>query len=73
MLELKNVLTAHSPIATTIANHSHPPSQSRIQLTYNGLKSRVNVIEGLENFVEENIRVGKEEAGTSAFNEAYDK
>ena len=35
--------------------------------------SRVNVTEGLKKFAEERIRVGKEEAGTSAFNQAYDK
>ena len=42
-------------------------------LTYDGFKSHVNVTEGLKNFAEERIRVGKEEAGTSAFNQAYDK
>ena len=42
-------------------------------LTYDGLKSHVNVTEGLKNFAEERIRVGKEEAGTSAFNQFYDK
>ena len=42
-------------------------------LTYDGFKSHVNVTEGLEKFVEERIRVVKEEAGTSAFNQAYDK
>ena len=42
-------------------------------LTYDGFKSHVNVTEGLENFADERIRVGKEEAGTSAFNQAYDK
>ena len=42
-------------------------------LTYDGFNSRVNVTEGLESFGEERIRVGKEEAGTSAFNQAYDK
>ena len=42
-------------------------------LTYDGFKSHVNVTEGLENFAEERIRVGNEEAGTSAFNQAYDK
>ena len=41
-------------------------------LTYDGFKSHVNVTEGLEIFAEESIRVGKEEAGTSAFNQAYD-
>ena len=42
-------------------------------LTYDGFKSHVNVIEGLDFFAEERIGVGKEEAGTSAFNQAYDK
>ena len=42
-------------------------------LTYDGLKSHVNVTECLIFFSEERIRVGKEEAGTSAFNQAYDK
>ena len=42
-------------------------------LTYDGLKSHVNVTEGLDFFAEERIRVGKEEAGTSAFNQVYDK
>ena len=41
--------------------------------TYDGFKSRGNVTEGLERFAEDRIRVGKEEAGTSAFNQAYDK
>ena len=42
-------------------------------LTYYGFKSHVNVTEGLRIFAEERIRVGKEEAVTSAFNQAYDK
>ena len=42
-------------------------------LTYDRFKSHVNVTEGLGKFAEERIRVGKEEAGTSAFNQAYDK
>ena len=42
-------------------------------LIYYGLKPHVNVAEGLEEFIEERIRVGKEEAGTSALNKAYDK
>ena len=42
-------------------------------LTYNGFKSHVNVT-GNPNFLAgDRIRVGKEEAGTSAFNQAYDK
>ena len=42
-------------------------------LTYDGFKSHVNVTEGLKFFAEERIRVGKEEAGTSTFSQAYDK
>ena len=42
-------------------------------LTYDGFKSHVNVTECFEMFAEERIRVGKEEAGTSAFNQAYDE
>ena len=42
-------------------------------LTYDGFKSHVNFTEGLEKFAEERIRVGKEKAGTSAFNQSYDK
>ena len=42
-------------------------------LTYDGFKSHINVTEGLGIFADERIRVGKEEAGTSAFNQAYDK
>ena len=42
-------------------------------LTYDGFKSHVNVAEGLDFFAEERIRFGKEEDGTSAFNQAYDK
>ena len=42
-------------------------------LTYDGFKSHVNVTEGLKNISEERIRVGKEEAGTSAFNQDCDK
>ena len=41
-------------------------------LTYDGFNSHVNVTEGFENFAEERIRGGKEEAGTSAFNQSYD-
>ena len=41
-------------------------------LKYNGFKSHVNVTEGLEKSVEKRIGVGKEEAWTSAFNQAYD-
>ena len=33
----------------------------------------MNVTEGLKIFTEEWINVGKEDAGTSAFNQAYDK
>ena len=42
-------------------------------LTYDGFKSCANITEGLEKFVEESIRVGKEGAGTINFNQAYDK
>ena len=42
-------------------------------LTYDGFKSHVNVTDALGNFAEERIKVSKEEAGTSAFNQAYDK
>ena len=42
-------------------------------LIYDGFKSHANFSEGLETFVEERIRIGKEEAGTSAFNQSYDK
>ena len=42
-------------------------------LTYYGFKSHVNVTEGPKNVAGERIRVEKEEAGTSAFNQSYDK
>ena len=42
-------------------------------LTYDGFNSQINVTEGLNFFAEERIRVGKEEAGTSALNQAYNK
>ena len=42
-------------------------------LTYDGLKYHVNITEGLNVFAEERIRVGKEESGTSAFNQAHYK
>ena len=42
-------------------------------LAYYGFKSHVNVTYGLKNITEENIRVGKEEARTSALNQAYDE
>ena len=41
-------------------------------LTYDVFKSQVNVTDALENFAEERIKAGKEEAGRSAFNQAYD-
>ena len=41
-------------------------------LTSDGFKSHINVTEGLKTFAEERIRVGKEEDGTSAFDQAYD-
>ena len=42
-------------------------------LTYDGFKSHVNITECLKTFADEIIRVGKEEAGISTFNQAYDK
>ena len=42
-------------------------------LTYDGLKSHVNVTDALDYFSEERIKVGNEEGGTSNFNQAYDK
>ena len=42
-------------------------------LTYDGFNSHINVTEGLEMFAEEGIGVGKEDSGTSTFNQAYDK
>ena len=42
-------------------------------LTYDGFKSHVNVTDDLKTFPEERIEVGKEKAGTSAFNQAYYK
>ena len=42
-------------------------------LTYDGFKSHVNVTDSLEFFSEESIKVSKEESGTIAFNQAYDK
>ena len=42
-------------------------------LAYDGFKYHVNVTEGFEKFMEEWIMVGKEEDGTSAFNQSYDK
>ena len=42
-------------------------------LAYDGFKSHANVTEGLKIFAEERIRVGKEEARTSSFNQAHDK
>ena len=42
-------------------------------LTYDGLKSHVNVTDALDYFAEERIKVGNEEGGTSNFNQAYDK
>ena len=41
--------------------------------TYDGFNSRVNVNEGLNFFEEGRINLGKEEAGTSAFNQPCDK
>ena len=42
-------------------------------LKYYGFKSHVNFTEGLKVFAEEGIKVGKEESGTSTFNQSYDK
>ena len=41
--------------------------------TYDVFQDHVNVTDALEIFAEERIKVGKEEAGTSAFNQVYDK
>ena len=40
---------------------------------YDGFKYRMTVTDALDFFAEERIKVGKEQAGTSAFNQAYDK
>ena len=42
-------------------------------LTYDSFKSHVNVTDALKILSEERIKVGKEEAVTSNFNQAYDK
>ena len=42
-------------------------------LIYYGFKYHLNVTERLEIFAEEIIKVWKEEAGTSALNQEYDK
>ena len=42
-------------------------------LTYDGFKSHANFTEVLKIFAEERINIGKEEAGTRAFNQVYDK
>ena len=44
-----------------------------VLLTYYGFKYHMNINEVLKMFAEEMIKVGKEEAGTSNFNQAYDK
>ena len=49
----------------------HPDWQAF--LTFDGFKSNVNVNESLEIWAENKIRVGKEEAGTSHVNQAYDQ
>ena len=41
--------------------------------SYYGFKSHVNVTDDIDIFAEVRIKVGKEEAGTSAFNQTYDK
>ena len=51
-----------------MTSHSGGPSSHN-----DGFKSHFNVTEGLETFAEERIRVRKEEDGTSAFNQSYDK
>ena len=45
----------------------------RAFLTYVGFKYHVNVIEGLIIFAEERVKVGKEEAFKSNFNQVYDE
>ena len=40
---------------------------------YYGFKYHVNITEGLETFAEESIRFGKEDVGTSAFDQYYNK
>ena len=42
-------------------------------LTYDGLKSHVNITDAFKSFAEESIKLGKEENGKRAFNQAYDK
>ena len=42
-------------------------------LAYDDLKSHVKVIEGLDFFAEERIKVGKEEDGTISFNQEYEE
>ena len=42
-------------------------------LTYDSFKFHVNFTDALKNISEESIKVDKEEAGTSAFNQVYDK
>ena len=42
-------------------------------ITYGVFKSHINFTEGLELFLDERIRVGKEEAGTRTFNQSYGK
>ena len=42
-------------------------------ITYDRLKHYVNVTDALNFYAEERIKVIKEEAGTSAFNQSYDK
>ena len=41
-------------------------------LTYDDFNSHVNVIDSIKK-IEGGVNIGKEEAGTSAFNQAYDK
>ena len=42
-------------------------------LAYDGFKSHVNVTDTLDFLAGDSIKVGKEEAGASAFNQAHDK
>ena len=42
-------------------------------LPYDGFKSHVTVTDALKTFADERIKVGKEESGTSALNQLYDK
>ena len=41
-------------------------------LSYDGFKSHMCVTEGIKDFADNWIKVGKEESGTSYFNQAFD-